>query len=127
MAAIVQTSSHSNSGRRRAALWSLAGIVLLLLLAYSALLLSRSRTFQLFGGIVHRVDTCDKVVALTIDDGPAPGLTEALLAVLHRHGARATFFLIGADMERHPELARAIANAGHQIGNHSFSHRRMVF
>jgi len=126
VAAIIQTSLHSDRRRWRAALWWLAGILFFLLLAYGALLLSRSRSFQLFGGIVNRVDTGDKVVALTIDDGPTPGLTEALLEVLHRHGARATFFLIGADMERHQELARSIVIAGHQIGNHSFSHRRMV-
>lgn len=126
MAALIQTSLHSNSRRWRTALWCFAGVLLLLLLAHGALLLSRSRTFQFFGGIVNRVDTSDKVVALTIDDGPTPGLTEELLAVLHRHDARATFFLTGADMERHPELARSIAIAGHQIGNHSFSHHRMV-
>lgn len=107
-------------------LW-LSGILLLFLLAYGVLRLSRSRTFQLFGGITYRVDTDEKTVALTIDDGPVPGATESLLALLHRHGARATFFLIGADIERYPELARAIVLAGHQIGNHSFSHQRMIF
>ncbi len=106
---------------------ALSGILLLFVFAYGVLRLSRARTFQLFGGITHRVDTPDKRIALTIDDGPVPGATESLLALLHRHGARATFFLIGADIERYPELARAIARAGHQIGNHSFSHHRMIF
>lgn len=109
------------------AVWTAGGLLFCFALAYGMLSLSRSRTFQFFGGIVNHVETREKLVALTFDDGPAPGMTEELLSVLRRHDARATFFLIGADIERHPELARSIAAAGHQIGNHSFSHQRMVF
>jgi len=107
--------------------WGLAIVLLLSLLAYGVLLLSRLRTFQFFGGIVYRVATGEKVVALTFDDGPAPGMTQTLLAMLHRHNVRATFFLVGADIQRQPELARSIVLAGHQLGNHSFSHQRMIF
>lgn len=112
---------------RRAARWVCAAALLVLLSFYGVLQLSRSRTFQIFGGLVHRVDTADRAIALTVDDGPEPAATEELLAVLRRHGARATFFLIGTQIERHPELARAIALGGHQLGNHSYSHRRMIF
>lgn len=124
---MTRTWSAARRRVRRVALWGAAGLLFGCALAYGLLQLSRSRTFQFFGGIIHHVDTREKRVALTIDDGPEPGRTEELLSVLRRHDARATFFLIGADIERHPELARAIVAAGHQIGNHSFSHRRMVF
>lgn len=60
-------------------------------------------------------------VALTFDDAPN-GYTREILAVLEKFGVRATFFLVGVQVVRHPELARSIVAAGHEIGNHSFSH-----
>lgn len=62
-------------------------------------------------------------VALTIDDGPDPGVTPAVLDLLDEHQAVATFFCIGAHVQRHPELAREIIRRGHAIGNHSQHHR----
>lgn len=66
-------------------------------------------------------------VALTLDDGPHPSTTPAVLDVLERHGARATFFLLGSAAEREHELVRRIASEGHEIGNHTWrdapSHR----
>ena len=62
-------------------------------------------------------------IALTFDDGPEPGQTEHILDVLHRTGVPATFFLIGEQAARHPELVRKVQAAGiHQIGNHSWDH-----
>jgi len=61
-------------------------------------------------------------IALTYDDGPNPAATPQLLEVLARHNVRATFFLIGAFVRREPQLARAIAAAGHSIGNHTMTH-----
>ncbi|BCB75381.1 chitooligosaccharide deacetylase NodB [Phytohabitans flavus] len=61
-------------------------------------------------------------VALTVDDGPDPRWTPALLDVLARHEVPATFFLIGARTAEQPRLARRIAEAGHAIGNHSMHH-----
>jgi peptidoglycan/xylan/chitin deacetylase (PgdA/CDA1 family) len=61
---------------------------------------------------------------LTFDDGPHPEHTPPLLDLLAEHGAKASFFLIGQQIERHPELARRIATEGHTLGNHSFSHPR---
>jgi peptidoglycan-N-acetylglucosamine deacetylase len=66
-------------------------------------------------------------VALTIDDGPHPDTTPALLQGLARAGVRATFFLVGAAVERWPELARRIVAAGHTVGNHTQRHRLLVF
>lgn len=61
-------------------------------------------------------------VYLTFDDGPHPEHTPRVLDVLERHGAHATFFLIGDMAARHPALVRRIAAAGHAIGNHSHTH-----
>ncbi|PZG20290.1 polysaccharide deacetylase family protein [Micromonospora craterilacus] len=61
-------------------------------------------------------------IALTVDDGPHPRWTPALLDLLDRHGVRATFFLVGDRVRERPDLARQVLAAGHLIGNHSMSH-----
>ncbi len=61
-------------------------------------------------------------VAITIDDGPDPEVTPRVLDLLDRHGARATFFLIGRKARRHPALAREIVARGHAVENHSEAH-----
>jgi peptidoglycan/xylan/chitin deacetylase (PgdA/CDA1 family) len=68
--------------------------------------------------------TLVKCVAITIDDGPGP-FTETLLSQLAAAGARATFFVVGAEVARNPELAAAIVAAGHELGLHSHTHPRM--
>jgi chitin deacetylase len=88
--------------------------------------LSKSRTFQAFGEIVPRVETSRKLVALTFDDGPTPAHTDEILRVLKEENVEATFFLIGGDLEKHPSEGKKIVAAGHEIGNHSYSHTRMV-
>jgi peptidoglycan-N-acetylglucosamine deacetylase len=88
--------------------------------------ISKSRTFQFFGDIVPHVNTQQKAVALTFDDGPIPGSTEEVLSVLNEGGIKATFFVTGAELEQHPEQGRKLVAAGHELGNHSFSHSRMV-
>lgn len=64
----------------------------------------------------------DRVLYLSFDDGPNAVHTPALLELLAEHDARATFFLIGKHIDKHPALARRIVDAGHAIGNHSYSH-----
>ncbi len=61
---------------------------------------------------------------LTFDDGPHPRFTPPLLELLAEHGAKASFFLVGREVERHDALARRIAAEGHTLGNHSYSHPR---
>lgn len=109
--------------RRRA----LACLALLVALLFGLFALSRSRTFMVLGRVVARVETERPVVALTFDDGPMPGYTQEVLDTLARFRARATFFLIGAEAEAHPAEVRAILAAGHEVGNHSYSHERMLF
>ena len=64
----------------------------------------------------------DDAIYLTFDDGPDPLHTPALLDLLRDHGARASFFLIGREAERYPELVKRIVAEGHRLGNHSYSH-----
>ena len=99
----------------------------MLITSYFVMQVSRSRSFQFFGHLITARSTRGKVVALTLDDGPTSQYTPEILATLRKHGVKATFFLIGADIERAPEAAKMIAAEGHEIGNHSYSHRRMVF
>lgn len=93
---------------------------------YGLLQLSKARTFQVFGDIVARVGTEQKVVALTFDDAPLAA-DAAVLRLLAREGIKATFYCIGANIEKDPATAAAMAAAGHELGNHSYSHKRMVF
>lgn len=65
-------------------------------------------------------------MALTFDDGPSPAWTPRLLEGLSRRGARATFFLVGSQIEGREDLVRRIRQEGHQIGSHSFSHRALT-
>lgn len=68
----------------------------------------------------------DKMIALTFDDGPGLFSTENILWTLEKAGARATFFLLGENAQARPELARRIAEAGHQIGTHTHSHKSLI-
>ncbi|WP_338450230.1 polysaccharide deacetylase family protein [Niallia oryzisoli] len=103
-----------------------AGILVFLLLFYGTYQLATSRDFQLFGGLTSQVETNKKVVALTFDDGPTENVN-GILPLLDKYNVKATFFLIGQDIEKYPEGTEQIAAAGHQIGNHTYSHNRMVF
>ena len=71
--------------------------------------------------IVH-LNTNQRVVALTYDDGPCPPYTDKLLDVLAKHDVKATFFVVGNQVERHPDTVRRVIAEGHQVGNHSYSH-----
>lgn len=96
------------------------------LLAWGGLRLSGSRTHQLVGELVTRVETSDSLIALTFDDGPVPVYTDSVLGVLDELGVSATFFMVGGAMEAHPDLVAEVARRGHELGNHSYSHRRLV-
>ncbi len=68
-----------------------------------------------------------KQIALTYDDGPNDPHTLQLLEVLAKHSVRATFFMIGRYVRQRPDIARAVAQAGHIIGNHTFGHPLLIF
>ncbi|MEH7374566.1 polysaccharide deacetylase family protein, partial [Neobacillus drentensis] len=107
-------------------IYSGIGILLVFLLLLGTYKLMNSRTFQLFGGLTDQVKTDQKVVALTFDDGPTKNV-EKILPLLQQYHVKATFFLIGNEIEKNPVEAKKIVSAGHQIGNHTYSHQRLVF
>ena len=80
-----------------------------------------------FGRNIVRLDTDQRIIALTFDDGPNPPYTDRLLDVLAKHDVKATFFMIGNRIERHPETVRRVIAEGHQIGNHSYNHPLLGF
>ncbi|MGB6304770.1 MAG: polysaccharide deacetylase family protein, partial [Acidobacteriaceae bacterium] len=78
-------------------------------------------TSQIFGRCVVAAKN-PRQIALTFDDGPNDPDTYRLLDVLAKYGVRATFFMIGRFVQERPEIARAVAAAGHLIGNHTMTH-----
>ena len=66
----------------------------------------------------------ERGVYLTFDDGPTPGITEWILATLKRYNAKATFFVLGKNVERYPDLYAKILADGHRVGNHTYSHQK---
>lgn len=69
-----------------------------------------------------RMDSSEKAVYLTFDDGPIPESTPFLLETLDKYGVKATFFVVGENVRKYPELFRQIVERGHQIGNHTNHH-----
>jgi len=105
---------------------TLAAIITICAALYGVWQLSRSRDFQLFGKIIPRIETTEKVIALTFDDGPTPAYTQPVLDLLRERQVTATFFLMGVDVDAHPDETRAIIAAGHEIGNHTHTHADMT-
>lgn len=103
-------------------------VVVVALLSLAAIhRLARARTVQSFGRLVARVETSERLVALTFDDGPVAARLDDVLGALRSRGVQATFFVTGGDLEAAPEAGRRLVAEGHQLGNHSYSHARMVF
>lgn len=72
--------------------------------------------------VITRINTSEKIVTLTFDDGPDPTNTPAVLDSLKKYNAKATFFVLGSKAEAYPVLLQEIINNGHEIGNHGYSH-----
>jgi peptidoglycan/xylan/chitin deacetylase (PgdA/CDA1 family) len=84
-------------------------------------------TGQWYGRTFTGLPRTSKQIALTYDDGPNDPYTMQLLDVLARHDVRVTFFMIGKFVRQKPEIVRAAAQAGHVIGNHTFTHPKLLF
>jgi peptidoglycan-N-acetylglucosamine deacetylase len=112
---------------KRAIVIAGAIVVATLCLAVLGRQIARSRTFQFFSNPVARVTTTDSVVALTFDDGPTTTRADSILEILRSRGVYATFFLIGNDIASAPAAAQALVAAGHEVGNHTYTHEHMIF
>ncbi len=77
------------------------------------------------GNIVWEVNTENKLVALTFDDGPSPTYTEKILDLLAMYDAHATFFVIGSQAEKYPEIIKREVKEGHELGNHTYKHQEV--
>ncbi len=78
-------------------------------------------------GTIYKVDVAEKVVALTFDDGPSPEWTPKILDELKKADVKATFFMIGEYVEKYPLIAKRVADEGHDIGNHSYDHKVLIY
>lgn len=81
------------------------------------------RIFRLlFPGAIFRLPTERRAVMLTFDDGPIPEATPEILDILDRYGVKATFFMVGDNVRKYPDLLEAVKKAGHSVGNHTMHH-----
>jgi peptidoglycan-N-acetylglucosamine deacetylase len=110
----------------RRIVWIAVAVVLTAAVALGVRQIANANTFQLFGDYVARVVTTEPVVALTFDDGPHPVYTPVVLDLLDKYHATATFFMMGLNVERFPAVVQEVRRRGHEIGNHSYSHDRLV-
>lgn len=90
------------------------------------MLLYRTPAFLpwIFSNLLWRVETNAKEIYLTFDDGPIPGPTEFVLDTLKQFNAKATFFCIGDNIHKHPQIFQQVIREGHAIGNHTFNHMK---
>lgn len=76
----------------------------------------------LYPDLIWRIPTLEKEIYLTFDDGPVPGPTDFVIETLRKYNCKATFFCIGDNVRRHPEVFKKIREEDHVIGNHTFNH-----
>lgn len=78
----------------------------------------------LYPKAIFRMSPDEKAVYLTFDDGPIPEVTPWVLELLDKYGIKATFFMVGDNIRKHPDVFRMVVDRGHRIGNHTFNHIR---
>ncbi len=79
---------------------------------------------KLYAGALWRLDPKDRAVYLTFDDGPIPEVTPWVLDVLDKYDVKATFFMVGDNVRKHPDMFSLVVERGHRVGNHTFNHIR---
>ncbi|MEW6189475.1 MAG: polysaccharide deacetylase family protein [Actinomycetota bacterium] len=105
--------------------------IIFLTVSVSLLLLAIFLTYHVYHGFgsqegIFRRDPYERLVSITFDDGPNPIYTPQILDILKGKGVKATFFVVGRQVEKYPDVARRIVEEGHDIGNHTYSHRELV-
>jgi peptidoglycan/xylan/chitin deacetylase (PgdA/CDA1 family) len=79
---------------------------------------------KIYPKAVWKINTLEKIIYLTFDDGPIPDLTEWVLDELNKYNAKATFFCVGANILKHKTIFNRIKNEGHQVANHTMFHSK---
>ena len=100
------------------AIFRIFAALLSILLVLSAVPLRALAEHQVY----RSVKTNSMQIAITFDDGPHPTLTPEILKILDRYHVQATFFMVGVNVQNYPDAARAVIAAGHEVGNHTFTH-----
>ncbi|MDI6822336.1 MAG: polysaccharide deacetylase family protein [Actinomycetota bacterium] len=105
--------------------------IIFLTLSVSLFLLAIFLTYYVYHGFgsqegIFRGDPHERLVSISFDDGPNPIYTPQILDILKAKGVKATFFVLGRQVEKYPDIARRIVEEGHDIGNHTYSHRELV-
>jgi peptidoglycan/xylan/chitin deacetylase (PgdA/CDA1 family) len=77
---------------------------------------------KIFSNYIWDIPNTENKIYLTFDDGPTPEITEWVLQELEKYNAKATFFCIGNNIEKHPEIFEKLVAKGHSVGNHTFNH-----
>lgn len=119
----MRTQKRAFPKRLTIVLWIIGAAAVLLLGLWQV---SKARCFSLVGSVTCRVETAEPVVALSFDDGPTDRGVKYANEVLERLGVKGTFFLTGREAQARPDLVRALLTGGHEVANHSFSHKQMV-
>ncbi|MEW5919569.1 MAG: polysaccharide deacetylase family protein [Bacillota bacterium] len=111
---------------RRRIRWS--GCLLFVFLMVMGFLLNRYvyRGFGMQVDLFRKGPEQVKIIALTFDDGPNPRFTPQILEILAEEQVEATFFMVGKHVDKYPHIARMVAKAGHEIGNHTYSHANLL-
>ncbi|TAE59118.1 MAG: hypothetical protein EAZ87_10855 [Nostocales cyanobacterium] len=128
MKPLTQEFSFLGFGKHRSSKFrfsKLLPLLLILIAIYLFLELAWPKRFLLpvlFGESVFCVNTPDKVLALTFDDGPDPVYTRAISQILLDYEAQGTFFVLGKHSEKYPQIVRTLQKQGHEIGNHTWHH-----
>jgi peptidoglycan/xylan/chitin deacetylase (PgdA/CDA1 family)/glycosyltransferase involved in cell wall biosynthesis len=121
---IVDLDALSSAASSHVALVLLVVAAIVLLILYAA----AHPAANLFGKVIHSIDTDHKALALTFDDGPNPATTPRILSILNENNIKATFFVIGENAKRYPELLQQVHQQGHEIDVHSWTHSpRLLF
>lgn len=90
--------------------------------SYAVRILTLNIARLLFPSLTWKISTTEKILFLTFDDGPVPEVTPQVLDILAVHQAKATFFCIGDNIRKHPEIYKRIVGEKHETGNHTFNH-----
>ncbi len=91
-------------------------------MAASALVRPPALLRSLYPGAIWRMPKSSKTIYLTFDDGPVPGVTDEVIRFLDQYQIKATFFCVGDNVRKHPDLYRLLLKSGHAVGNHTFHH-----